>query len=105
VPVPAVADPAWPTHPLDHFVLARLKREGLKPSPAAPKEDWLRRVSFDLTGLPPQPADVDAFLADTSPAAFGKVVDRLLASPHFGERLATEWLDVARYADSFGYQS
>jgi hypothetical protein len=105
VPVPAVADRGWPAGPLDHFILARLEREGLKPSPPASKEDWIRRASFDLTGLPPAPADVDAFLADDSPRAFDKVVDRLLASPHFGERMALEWLDAARYADSFGYQS
>jgi hypothetical protein len=105
VPVPAVADTRWPAGPLDHFVLARLEREGLKPSPAASKEDWIRRVTFDLTGLPPKPVEVDAFLADQSPRAFEEVVDRLLASPHFGERLATDWLDAARYADSFGYQA
>jgi hypothetical protein len=105
VPLPAVADTHWPTEPLDRFVLARLEREGLKPSPAASKEDWIRRVTFDLTGLPPRPADVDAFLADASPRAFEKVADRLLASPHFGERLAMDWLDAARYADSFGYQA
>jgi hypothetical protein len=105
VPVPAVADCAWPAGPLDHFIRARHDREGLRPAPPAPKEDWIRRVTFDLTGLPPTPTDVDAFLADHSPHAFAKVVDRLLASPRFGERLATEWLDVARYADSFGYQA
>jgi hypothetical protein len=105
VPIPAVADPGWPANPIDHFVLSRLERAGLKPSPAASREDWMRRVSFDLTGLPPTPAEVDAFLADRSPQAFTRVVDRLLASPHFGERLALEWLDVARYADSFGYQA
>ncbi len=105
VPVPAVTDPSWPKSPLDHFIMARLDREGLKPSAPAPKEDWIRRVSFDLTGLPPTPAEVDAFRADSSPLAFEKVVDRLLASPAFGERLALEWLDVARYADSFGYQA
>src|SRR5581483_5592696 len=100
-----ITDTKWPTNAIDHFVLTRLQREGLKPSPAASKEDWMRRVSFDLTGLPPTPAEVDAFLDDSSPRAFEKVVDRLLASSHFGERLAQEWLDVARYADSFGYQS
>ncbi len=105
VPVPAVTDSKWPAGPLDRFVLARLEREGLRPSPAASKEDWIRRVSFDLTGLPPAPADVDAFIADDSSRAFDRVVDRLLASPHYGERLAQEWLDAARYADSFGYQS
>jgi hypothetical protein len=105
VPLPAVADGAWPAAGLDHFILARLEREGLRPSPAAAKEDWIRRVSFDLTGLPPTPAEVDAFLGDGSPRAFEKVADRLLASPRFGERMALEWLDVARFADSFGYQA
>jgi hypothetical protein len=105
VPVPAVSDAKWPANPIDHFVLARLEREGLKPSPPASREDWIRRASFDLTGLPPTPAEVDAFLADDSPRAFEKVADRLLASPHFGERQAQDWLDVARYADSFGYQA
>jgi hypothetical protein len=105
VPLPAVADRAWPNAGLDHFILARLEREGLRPSPAATKEDWIRRATFDLTGLPPTPAEVDAFLADGSPRAFEKVADRLLASPRFGERLAMEWLDVARFADSFGYQA
>jgi hypothetical protein len=105
VPLPEVSDPRWPRRPLDWFVLSRLDREGLRPSPEVSREMWLRRATFDLTGLPPAPADVDAFLADTSPAAYEKVVDRLLASPHFGERMAQEWLDVARYADSFGYQA
>jgi hypothetical protein len=105
VPLPAVSDPKWPVCGIDRFILARLDREGLRPSAAASREDWIRRVSFDLTGLPPEPAEVDAFLVDHSPGAFGKVVDRLLASRHFGERLALEWIDVARYADSFGYQS
>src|SRR5262245_31532094 len=105
VSLPAVSDPLWPARGLDHFVLARLDREKLKPSPPAPKEDWLRRVTFDLTGLPPTPQEVEAFLADDSGQAFERVVDRLLASPRFGERLAQEWLDVARYADSFGYQA
>jgi hypothetical protein len=105
VAVPAVNDGAWPKGPLDHFILARLDREGMKPSSPAAREDWIRRVCFDLTGLPPTPAEVDAFLADKSPRAFEDVVDRLLASPAFGERMALEWLDVARYADSFGYQA
>ena len=82
--------------PIDAFVFARLEKEGLSPSPEARKETWLRRVTFDLTGLPPTLKEIDAFLADDSTNAHGKVVDRLLASPHFGERMATEWLDVAR---------
>jgi mono/diheme cytochrome c family protein len=89
---------------VDNFILARLEREGLKPSPEAPRETLIRRVTLDLTGLPPTPAEVDAFLADKSPKAYEAVVDRLLASPRYGERMVWEWLDAARYADSNGYQ-
>src|SRR5437762_525843 len=78
VPVPPVSDPSWPIGSLDAFIRARLDREGLKPSPPASKETWIRRVTFDLTGLPPTPTEVDAFLADSSPQAFERVVDRLL---------------------------
>src|SRR5204862_6066658 len=92
-------------NPIDAFVLARLEREGLRPSPEAPKETLLRRVTLDLTGLPPTPEEVEAFLKDASANAYEQVVDRLLASPRFGERLAIDWLDAARYADSNGYQS
>ena len=102
--LPAVKDRSWPRNPIDHFVLARLETEGLKPSPEATKEALIRRVTLDLTGLPPTPEEVDAFLKDSSPDAYEKVVDRLLASPHYGERMAWEWLDAARYADSNGYQ-
>jgi hypothetical protein len=105
VHLPAVADPKWATNGIDRFILARLEREKLSPSPSAGREDWVRRVTFDLTGLPPTPAEVDAFLDDHGANAFEKVVDRLLASRHYGERMALEWIDVARYADSFGYQS
>ncbi len=91
-------------NPIDNFILARLEREGLEFSPEADRATLIRRVSFDLTGLPPTPAEVDAFLRDRSPNAFEKVVDRLLASPRFGERMAFKWLDAARYADSNGYQ-
>ena len=94
---------AWPSGAIDRFVLAKLKRAGLQPSPRADKETLLRRVSFDLTGLPPIPREIDAFLADASPRAFERVVDRLLASPRYGERMALDWLDAARYADSHGY--
>lgn len=101
---PALRDPAWPLNPIDTFILARLEREGLAPSPAADRARWLRRVSLDLIGLPPSPAETAAFLGDTSPQAFERVVDRLLASPHYGERWARPWLDLARYADSHGFQ-
>jgi hypothetical protein len=104
-PIPAVKSIAWTRNPIDRFVLARLEQEGLRPSPEAPRNVWLRRVSLDITGLPPTPAEIDAFLADRSPQAYATVVDRLLASPHYGERMATPWLDTARYADSYGYQS
>jgi hypothetical protein len=101
---PKTARPEWARNPIDHFVLARLEREGLAPSPEADRATLIRRVTLDLTGLPPTPAEVDAFLADGSPDAYEKVVDRLLASPRYGERMATDWLDVARYADTHGYQ-
>jgi len=100
--VPVVADGAWPKGPLDHFVLSALEAKGLRPAPAADKRTLLRRVTFDLHGLPPTAAEVEAFLADTSSDALAKVVDRLLASPRYGERWGRRWLDVARYADSNG---
>jgi hypothetical protein len=105
IAVPETADKDWPKNPIDKFILARLENENLRPAPAALPERWLRRVTYDLTGIPPSQAEVDAFLTDNSPAARVSVVERLLASPRFGERMATPWLDVARYADSFGYQS
>jgi mono/diheme cytochrome c family protein len=94
----------WVRNPIDAFVLSRLEKEGLQPSPEADKERLLRRVTLDLTGVPPTVAAIDAFLADDSPNAYEKVVDRLLASPRYGERWAVPWLDAARYADSNGYQ-
>ena len=100
---PPAKNSAWPRGAIDRFILAKLERAGLKPSPAADRETLLRRVAFDLTGLPPSPAEIDAFLADTSPRAYEAVVDRLLASPRYGERMAIDWLDAARYADSHGY--
>ena len=99
---PQVGQVEWVRTPIDRFVLARLERGGLSPSPEADKERLLRRVSFDLTGLPPLVEEIDAFLADDSPDAYEKVVDRLLASPAYGERMALDWLDLARYADSHG---
>ena len=102
--LPKVGRASWPRNPIDSFVLERLQREGLTPSPEAGRETLLRRVTLDLTGLAPSPAELDAFLKDRSPEAFEKVVDRLLASPRYGERMAARWLDAARYADSNGYQ-
>ncbi len=99
---PAVRTKSWGTSPIDRFVLAKLEPSGLKPAPAADKRTLLRRATFDLTGLPPTPAEVDAFLKDTKPGAFERVIDRLLASPAYGERWGRHWLDVARYADSNG---
>jgi hypothetical protein len=101
--LPVVKNTAWVRNPIDRFILARLEKEGLKPSPEADRATLLRRVSFDLTGLPPTPKDLDAFLADKSPDAYEKQVDRLLASVHYGERMAVAWLDLARYADTHGY--
>ncbi|PYQ20068.1 MAG: hypothetical protein DMF81_19780 [Acidobacteria bacterium] len=102
--IPAVKPEGWVKTPIDAFVLARLGQEGLEPSPEASREVLLRRVTLDLTGLPPTPAEIDTFLADTSADAYEKVVDRLLASPHYGERWARPWLDLARYADTNGYE-
>jgi hypothetical protein len=96
--------PAPNLHPIDAFIHERLQREGLQPAPPAPRETLIRRVTLDLTGLPPTPEEIDAFLADDSPDAWERVVDRLLASPRYGERMAWDWLDAARYADSNGYQ-
>jgi len=104
-PLPALKKAAWPRNAIDHFILARLERDGLAPSAEADRTTLIRRVTLDLTGLPPAPQEVDAFLADASPGAYEKVVDRLLASPRFGETMAARWLDAARYADTNGYQS
>ena len=99
---PAVKKGDWPKNSVDRFILARLEREGLAPSPAADREALIRRVTYDLTGLPPTPEETAAFLADQSPEAYERVVDRLLASPRYGEHRARYWLDVARYGDSHG---
>lgn len=100
--LPKVKNAAWPKDPIDHFILARLEREGLQPSPEADRTTLIRRVTLDLTGLPPTPDEVDAFLADKSPDAYEKVVDRLLRSPRYGEHMARFWLDAARYGDTHG---
>jgi hypothetical protein len=101
--LPDVKDRAWVRNPIDSFILARLEKEGLKPSPEASKENLIRRVTLDLVGLPPSPDEVEAFLADRGPDAYEKIVDRLLASPRYGERWARPWLDLARYSDTGGY--
>ena len=101
-PAPKVRDEAWPVSPIDRFILARLEQHGLRPAPAADRRTLIRRATMDLTGLPPAPRDVEAFLADDRPEAFEQVVDRLLASPHHGERWGRHWLDLARYADTAG---
>ena len=101
---PTVKQKHWPRNTVDRFILSRIETAGLQPSPEARKEILIRRVTLDLTGLPPSPTEVDAFLADASPDAYEKVVERLLKSPHYGERMAIDWLDAARYADTNGYQ-
>ena len=103
--LPTVKDASWPKNEIDYFILDRLEKEGLRPSPEADRTTIIRRVTLDLTGLPPTLAEVDAFLADESPDAYEKVVDRLLASPHYGERMAATWMAVARFADTIGYQA
>ena len=100
---PPVRRPDWCRTPIDAFVLARLEAAGLEPSPPADRRTLIRRASYDLTGLPPTPEEVEAFVADPDPDAFARVVDRLLASPHHGEQWARHWLDVARYSDTKGY--
>ena len=102
-PAPDVGDSAWPLDPIDHFVLRQIRRHGLQPAQAADDSTLIRRVTFDLTGLPPEPETVHRVLSDSSPAAFARYVDRLLASPAYGERMAAYWLDLVRYADTVGY--
>ena len=104
-PLPPVKNKRWPRNEIDYFILARLEKDGLKPALEAEKHTLIRRVTLDLTGLPPTIGEVDAFLADKSPGAYEKVVDQLLASQKFGEKLALQWLDLARYADSDGYHA
>lgn len=101
--LPKVGEAGWPRNPIDYFVLACLEERKRKPSPIASKEKLFRRLSFDLTGLPPSPEELDAFLADSSNEAYERLVDQLLASPAYGERMATEWMDLARYAETNGY--
>jgi len=102
--LPKVKNTKWPRNGIDFFVMERLEKEKLKPSPQADPAILIRRLSLDLTGLPPTPAEIDEFVADKSPLAYERLVDRLLASPHYGERWARPWLDLARYADTQGYE-
>ena len=102
VAIPPVQNAAWPQSDLDRFVLARLEAEGLSPAPKADKRALIRRVTFDLTGLPPAPAEISAFLNDERPEAYSELIERLLSSPAYGERWGRHWLDIARYADSNG---
>src|SRR6266404_1867027 len=103
--LPKVVQTDWVENPVDAFILAELEAKGLKPAPPADKVTWLRRATLDLTGLPPTPEEVDDFLADRSAKTFERVVDRLLASPRYGERWARHWLDLARYAESEGFKA
>ena len=100
---PVVKNTAWPKNDLDRFILQKLEEKGLPPSPEADRETLIRRVTLDLTGLPPTLAEIDAFLTDRRPDAYERVVDRLLKSPHYGEKMAVDWLDLARFADTHGY--
>lgn len=102
---PETKDQSWGKTPIDQFILARLEKEGLSPESEADKVTLIRRATLDLTGLPPTPAEVKAFVADNSPGAYERLLDRLFASPHYGEKMAINWLDNARYADSNGFQS
>ncbi len=101
---PVLDDPAWGKNPIDRFIMSRLRAEGLTPAPPADRLALVRRLSFDAIGLPPTPAEIDAFVADTSADAYEKLVDRLLASPRYGEKWARHWLDLVRYAESDGYR-
>src|SRR5206468_5728583 len=101
---PAVKNKSWPSQPLDYFVLARLEQTNLSPSPEADQRTLVRRVTFDLTGLPPTPEEVEAFLKDKRPDAYPRLAERLLASPRFGERLVSLWLPLARYAEDQAHQ-
>jgi hypothetical protein len=102
VAVPEVADTNWVANPIDAFVLSKLETNNMKPSPPADKRTLIRRATYDLIGLPPTPKEVDDFVNDTSPDAYSKVVDRLLASPQYGEHWGRYWLDIARFADTKG---
>ena len=103
-PIPVVRDRDWAQNPIDAFILGKLEQTGLRPNPPADRLTLLRRVTFDLTGLAPTPAECAAFLGDNRPDAYERLVDRLLASPHFGECWAQHWLDVVRFAETEGFK-
>lgn len=103
-PVPTARDTAWPRDSVDHFIAVKREAAGLTPADEADRATWLRRVTFDVTGLPPTVEELDAFLSDTSPNAHSRIVDRLLASPHYGERWGRHWLDLMRYAETYGHE-
>src|SRR5262249_10864548 len=103
-PLPQVKHADWVRNPIDRFILAKLEQEGLSPSPEADRTTLIRRLSLDLIGLPPTIGEVDSFLADKSEQAYDRVVERLLHSPHYGEKWGRHWLDAARYADSDGFE-
>src|SRR6267142_2662923 len=103
--LPRVHNEKWPRNPIDRFILAKLEARKLDPSPEAGRVTLLRRLKFDLLGLPPSPAEVQEFLKDKTPGAYEKLVDRFLASPHYGERWARHWLDVVRFAESHGFET
>src|SRR5688572_22136743 len=103
-PPPAVRNAGWVRNPVDRFILARLEAAGLAPTAEADRVTLIRRLSFDLLGLPPSPAEIDAFVDDAGRRAYENLVDRLLASPHYGERWGRHWLDVARYTESQGFE-
>ena len=102
--LPAVSRPTWLRTPVDAFILARLDQQGLAPAPEIDRRTYIRRVTLDLTGLLPSPEEMDSFVKDTAADAYGKLIDRLLASPAYGERWARHWLDVVRFAESHGYE-
>src|SRR6185369_12496638 len=104
VQLQSVREKSWVRNPVDQFILALLEARGLKPAAPATKEQLIRRVTFDLIGLPPTPDEIDSFLKNNSPDAYERLIDRLLASPHYGERWARHWLDLARYAESDGFE-
>ena len=98
--IPPVKDEQWPKSDIDRFILARLEAKGLRPAPAADRRTLIRRVTYDLIGLPPTVEEIEAFVGDSSPNSYERLVDKLLASPHYGERWGRHWLDVARYSDA-----